>query len=238
MLAVFTPSNPGYYFGNYFILSAAPDAGDFARLQAEFDSAFRNAPDVRHAAFAFPGGMDERTRKVFADAGYTIEDRVVMIAERIVPFDPPGGVRIRPLLDERDLEAHLDMQMASRPPEHEETAYRVFMERQIEHRRALVDEIGGVWLGAFAGQALAGSCGIFPVGGEAARFQDVIVHPDYRRRGVASALVSAAGAWALERFGVRTLIIVAKSDAPARRLYERIGFTAMQHETALWKARR
>lgn len=232
-----TPSNPGYYFGNYLIFDRAPAPVDLERWQDEFERAFEHYPQVRHAAYVFSGRAERDAVKVFADAGYTIENRAVMTAARIADFQPPAGIEVRPLLDDADWAGQMDMQMASRPPEHDERAYRRFKERQIAHHRAL-SERSGVWLGAFDGARLTGSCGIFPAGDALARYQDVSVDPGYRNRGIARALVSAAGAWALRSFGVRTLIIVAKADAFARRIYEKAGFEMTQSETAIWKARR
>jgi GNAT superfamily N-acetyltransferase len=64
------------------------------------------------------------------------------------------------------------------------------------------------------------------------------VLPAYRNRGVARALVSAAGRVAVERFGAALLVIVAEADDFPRRIYERCGFTLFQRERALWTAAR
>lgn len=52
----------------------------------------------------------------------------------------------------------------------------------------------------------------------------VFVAPDHRRRGVASALVGAACAWAAERGAASATALVARDNAPSRTLFERQGF--------------
>jgi GNAT superfamily N-acetyltransferase len=51
------------------------------------------------------------------------------------------------------------------------------------------------------------------------------VRPDARGRGVGAALVSAAAGWARSRGHGTLYLWVAEANEPARRLYERYGFT-------------
>ena len=50
-------------------------------------------------------------------------------------------------------------------------------------------------------------------------------HPDFRRRGVASAVLGAAARWAAGQGAERLYLQVVRSNDAARRLYERAGFT-------------
>ncbi|MEW1954373.1 GNAT family N-acetyltransferase [Terrabacter sp. NPDC080008] len=65
--------------------------------------------------------------------------------------------------------------------------------------------------------------GIVRLGG-LARYQDVVTLESHRRRGIAGALVRAAGEWALEDRAVRQLVILAEDGGPAIGLYRRAGF--------------
>ncbi|MFP5369260.1 MAG: GNAT family N-acetyltransferase [Actinomycetes bacterium] len=53
----------------------------------------------------------------------------------------------------------------------------------------------------------------------------VTVDEQYRRRGLATAVMSALGGWARARGGTSCVLQVAASNAPALRLYARLGFT-------------
>jgi ribosomal protein S18 acetylase RimI-like enzyme len=60
--------------------------------------------------------------------------------------------------------------------------------------------------------------------GDLARYQDVVTLESHRRRGIAGALVRAAGEWALEDPAIGRLVIVAEDGGPAIGLYQRAGF--------------
>ena len=65
-----------------------------------------------------------------------------------------------------------------------------------------------------------------------ARFQSVETHPEHRRRGLAAAVVHAAGEHALATYGIEVLVIAADADGDAIRIYRRLGFAdAERHNT-------
>ncbi|GHF23151.1 N-acetyltransferase [Amycolatopsis deserti] len=59
------------------------------------------------------------------------------------------------------------------------------------------------------------------------------VRPEYRRRGLASALMAACGPWAADRGATRTVLQVAVDNAGALAFYERLGF-AEHHRYRYW----
>lgn len=59
------------------------------------------------------------------------------------------------------------------------------------------------------------------------------VRPEYRRRGLASALMAACGPWAAERGATRTVLQVAVDNRDALALYEGLGFTE-HHRYRYW----
>lgn len=85
--------------------------------------------------------------------------------------------------------------------------------------------LAGGWFGAFLGERLVASLGIFVVEGLGC-FQSVKTHPLFRRRGLglAGTLVYRAGLLALDELGTERLVIVAKMNAPAQNLYAALGF--------------
>ena len=80
------------------------------------------------------------------------------------------------------------------------------------------------WLVALAGDVVTGYVGSQSVLGES-DMMNVAVHPDYRRQGIAEALVTHL-VQALREKGNHCLTLeVRVSNAPAIALYEKLGFT-------------
>ncbi len=70
----------------------------------------------------------------------------------------------------------------------------------------------------------AGGAGLAVAQGDWACLAAINVLPDFRRRGLAKAIVTALAAWAVEREVRRLYLQVKVSNAPARRLYDQLGF--------------
>ena len=80
------------------------------------------------------------------------------------------------------------------------------------------------WLVALEGDLVAGYIGSQTVMGET-DMMNVAVHPDYRRRGIAEALVCGL-VEELKTLGSHSLTLeVRASNAPAKALYEKLGFS-------------
>ncbi|HLI94704.1 MAG TPA: GNAT family N-acetyltransferase [Candidatus Baltobacteraceae bacterium] len=235
-ISVHTPSNPGYYFGNLLIFDRPPGVGDELRWPMRFAQLFAGDPRVRHAAFAWSGD-DASYADAFIERGYVVEERAVLTAAQTREYSVPEDLQVRPLDSDSDWDAQLALGLAAREDAHEPEMYARFKQAQVAYHRRF-SESSGVWLGAFDGNRLAGSCGIYSVDDGIARYQDVGVLPQYRNRGIARGLICAAAKLARERFGATQLVIVAEASDFPRRIYERCGFTLYQRECVLWIAAR
>ncbi|HKS46035.1 MAG TPA: GNAT family N-acetyltransferase [Amycolatopsis sp.] len=60
------------------------------------------------------------------------------------------------------------------------------------------------------------------------------VRPEFRRRGLATALMAACGSWAAERNAAACVLQVAVDNAPALELYRRLGFRE-HHRYRYWR---
>ena len=79
------------------------------------------------------------------------------------------------------------------------------------------------WLVAVEGEKVAGYIGSQTVMGET-DMMNVAVHPDFRRQGVAQTLILALVDALKERGSHWLMLEVRQSNAPARALYEKLGF--------------
>ncbi len=93
-------------------------------------------------------------------------------------------------------------------------------------QRSVASELNNplsLWLVALEGERLAGYVGSQTVLDET-DMMNIAVHPDFRRRGLAQELITALIA-ALRERGSRCLTLeVRTSNAPAKGLYEKMGF--------------
>ncbi len=81
-----------------------------------------------------------------------------------------------------------------------------------------------LWLVAMEGDAVVGYIGSQTVLDES-DMMNVAVHPDFRRRGIAEALVLTLAAKLKEKGSTCLALEVRVSNAPAVALYEKLGFT-------------
>ncbi len=233
-LVIRTPSNPTFYWGNFLLFPDPPQTGDFDRWRALFASEVGSAPEVLHEAYGWDTTQGEAGEvRQFLENGFELSRSTVLTTRRVAsPEQPALEIDIRPLRSDDDWLKALDNQVRCREPDHEESAYRKFKERQMLSYRTVTAAGMGEWFGAFSGEMLVADLGLFH-DGDLARFQSVETHPAYRRRGIAANLAYRAGVHALERFAVQTLVIVADQDSAAPRLYQSLGFEPEEQQLGL-----
>lgn len=218
-LVVRTPENPTYWWGNFLLLRRAVPAEDIDRWIAEFEREF---PDSAHQTFGFTDSDGDYSG--WSEQGFDVECDVTLTIAKVPTWQPmdEDQISIRHFAERKDWEQAAELG-ASDTEVRELGARLVFEERRAAAQKALVDDGRGAWFGAFVGDRLVGKLGIVRLGTRA-RYQDVVVHAGYRRRGIAARLVRVAGEWALTSPDVRELVIVATRGGPAIGLYERLGF--------------
>jgi GNAT superfamily N-acetyltransferase len=87
---------------------------------------------------------------------------------------------------------------------------------------------GAVFVARERGRAVAMASLVYTVstaeGGKAALFEDLVVHPDYRGRGIATALVRFVIDEARRRKLLRLTLLTDMQNARAQALYRKLGF--------------
>lgn len=236
-LVIRTPSNPTFYWGNFLLFDHPPQEGDYSRWRDLFAKEIGTPPQVEHQAFGWDTTINEMgIIQPFLESGFLLEHSAVLTAQRdhLTPKSS-SGVTLRPLLSEDDWNQSIENQVICREPRFSESAYRIFRQRQVKRYRAMVAHGLGAWFGAFSGSRLVADLGIF-CDGELGRYQAVQTHPEFRRRGIAGALVYKAAFYALDHFNLETLVIVAEADSPAEHLYRSLGFQITEDQIGIWKS--
>ncbi len=228
-LVVRSPDNPSYFWGNFLLLAGPPVPGGEREVVGAFRTEF---PQAEHVSIGIDAGeLDDEARAAFEAAGLTIDDATVLTASTL---QPPREVEaeVRALAGDEEWEARARLSQQLYPQTSEE-AFTAFARGKNVQERQLVDAGRGQRFGAFVDGVLISTAGIFVTEDGTARFQSVETHTEHRRRGLASAVVHAAGQHALEHLGVRTLVIVADTEGEAIVLYRRLGFADAERQLML-----
>jgi len=233
-IVISTEQNPGYRWGNFFLLACPPRPGELPAWLARFAVRF---PTATHRAF----GLDvtdtaDVGQEVFAEAGFSAERYVVLTASSVSQARQPGLTAVVRQLDgDDDWRQSGELRAAcggsgQTAEAAVSAAEQEFHARRLSARRRLAETGRAAWFGAFAGGRLVAQLGLVPVGDGGARYQDVETHPDFRRLGLAGTLVCRAGRHGLAEPGVSRLVMVADPGYPAIRLYESLGFSRTEDQ--------
>ncbi|HYR10115.1 MAG TPA: GNAT family N-acetyltransferase [Longimicrobium sp.] len=233
-LVVRTPSNPGFYWGNFLLFADPPGEGSLERWKERFHDEITARQPARHVAFGWDSPEGERGRlEPFLDDGFRLSENVVLTTAAVDP--PPHhnrDVSVRPLAGDDDWRQATENQVACHGGELSLPAYREFKARQMDAYRRMADAGLGAWFGAFAEGRLVADLGVFVEGG-VARFQAVETHPEFRRRGICGTLVYESARHALATLGAERLVMVADAHYHAGRIYESLGFRPTERQVGV-----
>jgi ribosomal protein S18 acetylase RimI-like enzyme len=235
-VVVRTPAFPGFWWGNFLLMPAAPSLADAERWETWFVAEF---PGAAHRAFGVDTtdgetgdakalvalGASTRVNAVMSSAALREPDRPAL---EVRAFQDPDWAQLGSLRS--TVYATPDDDPAGAGAESEFVAWQVAASEE------LVARGHGEWLGAFDDGLLVAALGIVSDGSGAARYQAVETHPGYRRRGLARRLVYDAAVLAADRLDARELVIVADPEDHARTLYEWLGFVTVEQQVEVMRA--
>ncbi|CUR57786.1 putative GCN5-related N-acetyltransferase [metagenome] len=225
-LVVRSPENPSYFWGNFILLAQPPAPGGEKEVVAAFHTEF---PAADHVSIGIDAAeLSDESRAAFEAAGMTVDVATVLTTGTL---QAPREVdaEVRELVGDEDWEARARLSQQLYPQTSEEAFMRFARQKNAQERR-LVDAGRGTRFGAFVDGVLASTAGIFVTEDGVARFQSVETLPDHRRKGLAAAVVHAAGQHGLDQLGVRPLVIVADTDGDAIGIYRRLGFADSERQ--------
>lgn len=219
-----SPHNPTYRWGNYLFLPERPDLEALPELLERFSSLFGDAPVSRALRWDGEPLADLRGAQAL---GLVSDSGVAMAASALREVDGPAEIRPAPY--DQAVEA---LAVACDPTEQlGEPGFVAFKQGLRSNWRRLFERGDAQWWQAFVGGRPVGQCGMVLAPDGRARFQSVEVHPDFRKRGIASQLVSRVGRLALEQRA--TLHMAVDGEGPALGLYRRLGFEVVGHQWSL-----
>lgn len=189
-----------------------PSSGDLEANVAACEWIYRDQglPPVFRLTPPFaPAGLDElleRRGYRYADPTYVLH---LDLRER--PAESGSSAELR----EETLDAWFPVHSA---------LVGVSAETQAKHR-AILDAVVPRRLFAFRREdAEAAACGLGVLEGDLFGLFDLVTAPERRGRGHGAALVAGMLEWARERGAAHAYLQVVEANAPARRLYEKLGF--------------
>ncbi len=232
-LVVRTPVRPWYRWGNFLLLDAPP-VGE--AIETWIDVFHAEFPGAGHVALGIDGTEFREPLGFPSSVGLEADPFGVVLTARRPPGPrtAAGEPVIRPLHSAEDWREELKLRRDESaedgppPPHHAE-----FLQGGTLEASRLVDQGRAAYFGAFEGDRLCSVVGIASDGRGVARYQNVATRTEYRRRGLASRLVSEAGSFAVSTMGAGQLVIVADVGAPSARLYESLGFDPVETHLGL-----
>jgi len=231
-LVIKTPSNPGFHWGNYLVFARPPQAGDAELWPALFRKEFADLPGIQHMAMTWDEPVTSDFIQPFLDLGFTFESNIALATTSVHrPAKFNTVVTVRQIESDQEWETVVQGQLLANE-KYEAKGFETFKRTQMANYRRMTDAGRGHWFGAFLEGQLAANLGVF-FEGDVGRFQAVVTHPDYRRRGICGRLVYEAALVAFEKFRVVTLVMVADEGYHAAGIYESVGFSPAQSNYTL-----
>ena len=231
-IVVRTPDNPGFRWGNFYLLARPPSADEVDAVIAAYDADFAEST---HRAFGIDGTTPYGAAlDPLVQVGLKPDTSTVMTATSVNPPPHPNPeATYRRLASDDDWAQRVEISIAVDDGETETTSYLEFVTRRADAERALAEAGHGAWWGAFLDGRLATVMGLVNAGGGLARYQSVETHPEYRGRGLAGTLVHRVAAYGFDDLGAKTLVMVADPEYSAIRIYRSVGFEGTESQTEL-----
>ncbi len=232
-LVVTHPEAPAFRDGNLLVFERPPEHGDLQRWCDLFDGAIGVPPAYPYRSFDWDGiDGEEGELGPFLAAGVEREPRLVLAAPRLLPpRRPDPALRLVDVAGDAAWCEAVRLQ-ATTVETGRRVAYEGLLRAVMRLNRRAVEAGHGVWWGAYAGDTMVGTLGLFRVD-ELARYQAVVTHPDWRGRGVASTLLHHAAEAARTAWGSELVLLEAEADGSAVSIYRRLGLDPIERRVGL-----
>lgn len=221
-VAMRTPSEPGYWYGNCVILRG--EGIDLPAQVALFEAAFPGADHVL-LQWDVPDMDPGRLSRALEGTGLSLDRAEAM--SRSGPPHPaplPEGLIIRQVRTDADWAAVVALQTGIGLEEDRNGAeYPAFIAARFAAKRRQMEAGMGARFGIWEGPELVAEMGVV-LTPSLVRYQDVGTRASHRRRGLCAALLSHVGRWAEGQRPGATQVIVADEGSAGGRVYRKAGF--------------
>jgi RimJ/RimL family protein N-acetyltransferase len=230
------PGIPTWLWSHRLAYDKPPQTGDFERWTHDYRQAFLYNPHIKQYCFTWDDNEDESGEdQAFLDDGFRVLRHAVLhTAHPTLPLEANQDFEVRPIQTDKEWDEVIDCTLDGllKPDDpHNNVDYITVCFRRYQQITA---QHPSVWLGAFDGDRVVGTLGVFAFG-TAARYQGVVVRKDYRKQGIARRLTYEGARHAQEHLGAHQLVITCDVDSSAQRAYEDVGFRMVHMERGLLK---
>ena len=226
-----SPDLPDFWFGNYVELDAEPTPEELERWIERWPQII-GEPLPHRRLLSWEAPELHLTKELTAVAerhGMHAEVDVTLVLGELVPRSGPDGFTARTCRTDADWEAALAVGGADAPDQAD------FQRRLARHHRARSEAgFGEWWIGELDGQVVATAGIYWNDEGTIARYQRVDTLEAVRRRGCASALLTAMALDTKERLpDLAQIVIVAEVGEAGEQVYRRLGFEPASYAPSL-----
>lgn len=229
-----TPSNPDYYFGNYLLLKTTPTSADLTSLEQAFHALVGEPPTIKHLTFQWTLDIGEKSNvNTFIEKGYKYEENTVLLGDRsslVSPKRVNEEITIKELQTDAEWDDWLELEVTGKDEDLPLDSFKGFVTEMRKTYRDMIQAGLGAWYGAYIGNELAGSVGVF-YQDNLARFQRVMTKEAYRNRGICGTLVHHVSLEASKQ--AEKLVMVADEHYHAAKIYESLGFKQIERLASL-----
>ncbi len=226
-IVVHTPSNPGYYYGNYLVFNKPPGKNDYEKWMALFKKEIYDKNHSNHVLFRWDTIIgDTGYVSKFKENNFDIEENILLSTHVVnQPLHYNTEITIRVLKTDSEWEMAINNQILCRD---ENTSgslpdFTKFKQKQFEQYRLMCKNKLCEWFGVFIKDQLVADMGVFLVNG-AGHFDNVGTAPEFRRQGICGSAIYKISKQYLDSKKAHTLMMVADENYHAARIYESVGF--------------
>jgi len=212
-----TPSEPGFWSGNSVIYRAVDDPlAQVLRFERDF-------PDADHVTVLWD--VPNLIISPALGSEFVVTPLEVLTCNGPIPArDAPDGIVLRALDGDTDWAQLAVLQSEVALDEGYDMAVHMpYLARRNAARRKQIALGQGQWFGAFDGDLIVGTMGMY-LNAQFARYQSVETKKSHRRRGICAALLAYVSGWAQRQQPSALQVIETEAKSDAGRLYAAVGF--------------